>query len=200
MRKYDYEYLKEINEKVKKALKTSRYIHTQGVRYTAAAMAMKFGEDISKAELAGILHDCAKNMDADKMIRICKKNKIELSQAELDNHQLLHTKAGYCVAKNKYEVYDEDILSAIRFHTTGTSDMTLLEKIIFIADFIEPGRCKAPCLDKARKAAFEDIDECMYIILKDTLDYLSSDSKPVDETTRIAYEFYKDIHEKRSGK
>ena len=141
--------------------------------FTAASMAMVWGEDLEKARVAGLLHDCAKCIPNKKKITMCEKNKIEITEFERNNPFLIHAKLGAFLAKDKYKVEDPEILSAITWHTTGKEDMTLLEKIIYIADYIEPARNKAPHLTRLRKLAFTDIDECMYEILKDSMAYLS---------------------------
>ena len=120
---------------------------------------------------------------------------VEFTDVEKRNPFLIHSKLGAVHAKKLYGVDDEDIISAIRFHTTGKPDMTMLEKIIFIADYIEPGRDKAPNLKEIRKMSFIDIDEAMYMILKDTLDYLDKGEGEKDELTRDTYLFYKNIHD-----
>ena len=99
-----------------------------------------------------------------------------------------------------YIVEDPEILSAITWHTTGKEDMTLLEKIIYIADYIEPARNKAPHLTRLRKLAFTDIDECMYEILKDSMAYLSENPKTMDPMTEQAYQFYEALHRERTAK
>ena len=95
---------------------------------------------------------------------------------------------------------DPEILSAITWHTTGKEDMTLLEKIIYIADYIEPARNKAPHLTRLRKLAFTDIDECMYEILKDSMAYLSENPKTMDPMTEQAYQSYEALHRGRTAK
>ena len=104
------------------------------------------------------------------------------------------------LAKDKYKVEDPEILSAITWHTTGKENMTLLEKIIYIADYIEPARNKAPHLTRLRKLAFTDIDECMYEILKDSMAYLSENPKTMDPMTEQAYQFYEALHRERTAK
>ena len=113
-----------------------------------------------------------------------------VTEVERENPFLLHAKVGACLAKKKYGVKDKDILNAIQNHTTGRPGMSLLEKIVFIADYIEPGRNDAPNLDETRKLAFTDLDRALLKILKDTLDYLESGSKDVDPMTRKTYEYY----------
>lgn len=173
-----------------------RYAHTLGVAETAFKMAKCYGYDMHKAYLAGLLHDCAKSVPDNEKIQICEENNIEISDAEKFNPFLLHAKAGVFLAKDKYGIADEDILSSIRFHTTGNINMSLLEKIIFVADYIEPGRDKAPDLEILRKLAYEDIDRTVYLILRDTLAHLKErGAKNIDKNTVRAYDYYKKCRE-----
>lgn len=182
----------ELIREMQKELKYARFIHTMGVAGTAASLAARYGEDIHKAETAGILHDCAKYMDVEKMESLCRKNGLELSEVERGNAALLHSKAGSILARTRYGVNDPDILQAIRYHTTGRPDMTLLEKIVFIADYIEPGRDQAPHLDDIRRAAFDNLDTALCMILKDTLYYLKKDGREIDSMTQKTYDYYEE--------
>lgn len=186
----DKKEFEKLQKKLKDKLSDSRYQHTIGVAYTAASLAMIHGEDIDKALYAGMLHDCAKYMNGEEMLKIAKKQSFEISDAELNKPDLLHAKVGEYFAKEKYNIKDKEILSAIRWHTTGKPDMSLLEKIIYIADYIEPGRDKMPRLDVIRKKAFENIDECLTMILSDSVDYLKNSDMYIDDTTFKTYEFY----------
>lgn len=190
--------LKKIRKKLKDCLSKSRYQHTLGVEFTAAAMAMKYSIDIDRAELAGLLHDCAKCIDDEEKLEECKKYNVKITDVEKRNPFLIHSKLGALYAREKYGVDDEEILSAIRCHTTGKPDMTTLEKIIFIADYIEPGRDKAKNLAEIRKISFEDIDEAMYMILRDMLEYLEGGEGELDPTTEETYLFYKKLHDEKS--
>lgn len=193
----DREYYKKLRKKVKDVMTKSRYEHTLGVEFTAASLAMRYEIDIDKAEIAGLLHDCAKCIDDEDKFDDCKKYKIELTDVEKRNPFLIHSKLGAVYANKLYGIDDEEIISAIRFHTTGKPDMTMLEKIIFIADYIEPGRDKAPNLQEIRKMSFMDIDEAMYMVLKDTLAYLESDEGEKDEMTKETFLYYKNIHDNK---
>ena len=186
-----------IEAKLQKALTENRYRHTMGVTYTACALAMVHGADLNQARLAGLLHDCAKCISNKEKIEMCRKQKLDVTRFELDHPVLLHAKLGEYLSKKKYNVTDEAVLSAIRWHTTGKPAMTDLEKIIYIADFIEPNRDKAPNLTGLRKAAFEDLDNCMYLILRDSVEYLSSKPDAMDETTLKAYDYYRGLMEQR---
>lgn len=185
----------EIKKRLKAELKASRYKHTIGVAYTAMALAMRYEVSIKDAELAGLLHDCAKCMSDEELLKICNDYNISLSEAELLNLSLLHAKAGVVIAKKDYNVDDENILNAVRFHTTGKPDMTMLEKIIFTADYIEPGRTKQMRLSEVRKMAFIDIDACIYMILSDTLAYLANKNDAIDKLTEETCEYYKESYE-----
>jgi predicted HD superfamily hydrolase involved in NAD metabolism len=183
--------LDKIKEKVQEQLDAPRYEHTIGVMYTASAMAMRYGADMEKALLAGLLHDCAKCIPSDEKIKLCEKQNISISESERKNPSLLHAKLGAFLAETKYEVKETEILDAISYHTTGRPKMTLLDKIIYIADYIEPNRRQAPHLDVIRKLAFTDIDACLYKILEDSLAYLQTRSEVIDPMTEQTYLYYK---------
>ncbi len=186
---------KALRKHMEKVQDEKRYEHTLGVAFTATSLAMRYNADIKKAQIAGLLHDCAKCMTNEERISLCNKNKIKITEIEYANPFLLHAKVGAFLAKEKYNVTDPEILSAICYHTTGRPQMTLLEKIIYIADYIEPGRKTAPNLDEVRHLAFENLDEALYKILSDTLDYLQDGEQKVDPMTAKTYEYYKEKRE-----
>ncbi|WP_130837851.1 bis(5'-nucleosyl)-tetraphosphatase (symmetrical) YqeK [Lachnoclostridium sp. Marseille-P6806] len=187
----DKEQRVKLIRRLEKELNYKRFIHTLGVAGTAAALAMRCGADMEKAELAGLLHDCAKCMSPEKMRTICIEARMPLSEPERNNPALLHSKAGRVLARMEYGVEDEEILNAIAWHTTGRPAMTLLEKIIFIADYIEPGRNAAQRLPEIRSAAFRDPDEALIMILSDTLRYLRVSGAAVDSMTQKTYDYYR---------
>ena len=133
-------------------------------------------------------------------LKLCEKKNIPVSEIEKQAPFLLHAKLGVYIARKKYDVEDKEILSAVRWHTTGKPEMSQLEQIIYLADYIEPGRDKAPNLLKVRRLAFEDLDECMYEVLKDTLDYLGSNPKTLDPATKEAFIYYEKIHNSKIQK
>ena len=182
--------LQEIRKKLKKDLDKARYEHTKGVMYTAACLAMAYGYPVEKAMLAGLLHDCAKCLPTEEKQKLCEEHHILVSEVELENPGLLHAKAGMALAEEKYDVQDPEILHAIKVYTTGEPNMGLLDKIIYIADYIEPGRDQAPRLEYIRQLAFQDLNQCMAEILYDTLHYLSGRKGSIDPATRITYDFY----------
>lgn len=186
----------KMKKRVQSHLDKDRYEHTTGVMYTAAALAMRYQVDIEKALVAGLLHDCAKCLSSDKKIKLCEKYNLEITESERKNPGLLHAKLGAYIAATKYDVKDQEIIDAITYHTTGRPNMTLLDKIVYIADYLEPNRCEAPNLDKVRALAFVDIDECLYVILRDSLAYLQTKSEVIDSMTENTYLYYKEVLKK----
>lgn len=176
-----------------KRLSPHRYQHTLDVADTAVEMANTFNVNPNKAYLAGILHDCAKNLDDLELLAICADNDENVTQIEQNRPFLLHSKAGVIVAKTRYHITDEEVLSAIRWHTTGKANMSDLEKIIFAADYIEPGRDKQPRLDYLRDLATKDLDLLVKSILEDMVAYLKENNDDIEEHTLEAYEYYKNI-------
>ena len=185
--------IEDIQEKLRKKLKGSRYVHTLGVEYTSVCLAMKYGENLETAELSGLLHDYAKELPEKKLIQICRDHGERISKMEYQNPFLLHGKAGACLARDKFGIDDANILNAIRYHTTGRPGMTLVEKIVFVADYIEPNRKKADNLTELRRMAFENLDETVLRILEQTLDYLIRTGKEIDRHTVITRDYYKKL-------
>lgn len=186
--------LYQLEKKLGQILPKKRYMHSLGVMTTAFSLALTFHGDYEKATIAGLLHDCAKYMTGEEMLSECLLHGIPIKPVERLNPDLLHAKLGAFYAKNVYNIEDEDILSAITWHTTGRSDMSLLEKIIFVADYMEPNRTSSaiPNLDSIRKLTFENLDDAVCRILSDTIRYLTESGRPVDETTAQTYDFYKE--------
>lgn len=190
----------KIEKKLKKYLDADRYEHTLGVMYTSACLAMVHGAPVEDAQLAGLLHDCAKCIPNKDKLKLCKKYDIPVTPFEAEHLYLLHAKMGACLARKKYGVTDPAILDAITYHTTGRASMSVLEKIVYIADYIEPKRTRAPRLGEIRRLAFRDLDLCMYEILKDTLAYLSHNPKDLDPATEVAYQYYQAQYRERQKK
>lgn len=192
---------RRIAKSLKKHLDDDRFEHTLGVTYTAASLAMRYEYDIHKAQLAGLLHDCAKCIPNDKKLLLCEKHNINLTDVEKRNPFLIHAKLGAFLAMHKYHIADMELINSILNHTTGRPAMSMLDKIIYIADYIEPNRNQAPELSRIRKLAFLDIDEALYAILKNTLAYLEATGGEIDPMTCKAYDYYhKKNEEKRESK
>lgn len=190
--------LEEIQFELSNVLKKKRLMHTVGVRYTAQAMAMRFDEDMEKAGYAGMLHDCAKYLSDNEILEACRRYKISITEAEKKKPSLLHAKVGQVFAREVYGITDDSILSAIRWHTTGKPAMSTLEKIIYIADYIEPNRRPLPQMEQIRNMAFTDLNKTMYMILASTLSYLEESKEnndAIDKYTIDAFDFYKEYVE-----
>ena len=125
-----------------------------------------------------------------RKLKICADNKIPVTEIERRNPFLLHAKVGSYLAKKEYDIHNQDILNAITYHTTGRPEMTMLEKIIFISDYIEPGRTHAANLSEVRKLAFSDIDQALLKILGDSLAYLHTTGKEIDDMTQKTFDYY----------
>ena len=174
--------------RLKKTLDSQRFIHTLGVEQTARRMAVIFGEDEEKAALAGLLHDCAKCMPLSQMLKAAKD--IPVDPVMKESKALMHALAGRCVAETVYGVKDEDVLNAIRWHTTGHGNMTRLEKIIYLADMIEPNRKPYPGLDHLRKLCMLDLDQAMHEALRMSLEHVQEQGKTLHPDTLAALESY----------
>lgn len=181
----------KIQSELNKNLKPERYEHTLAVAFTAVSLAMCYGYDTEKSFTAGLLHDCAKGMKDSELLAFCEDHKLSVSSIERENTALLHSKVGSILAKEKYEIDDKEIMDAIRYHTTGHPEMTVLEKIIFISDYIEPFRKHDCQLKEIRVTAYKNLDLCLQWILKNTIRYLKTSGKVIDTMTELTYEYYK---------
>ena len=190
MSRYD---LPKMMKKLEKYLDEDRYAHTMGVMYMCAALAMAHGYDLNAAQTAGLLHDCAKCIPNKKKLKLCEQHQIQLTDFEKNHPVLIHAKLGAYIAEEKYDIVDPEILSSIVWHTTGKPAMTKLEKIVYIADYIEPSRCKAENLPDVRRLAFHDLNLTVCRILEDTLHYLDSGHGEIDPMSRSAYRYYHNL-------
>ncbi len=163
--------LEEIKLDLKRNLSSKRFTHSAGVATMAKHLAEKYGADPEKAYLAGWVHDCAKELSLSEMQAIVKENGLSLDKYMMASRALLHGPCGSLLAKSRYGIEDRDIASAIYFHTTGQPGMTLLEKIIFLADYIEPSR-DFPGVEKLRKKAEQNLDEAVLAAYDSTISHL----------------------------
>lgn len=173
-------------EQMKKKLKTmlsgDRYAHSIGVCETAVRLAKMYGADADKAYTAGLLHDAAKNLGKKEMLSECERLGVELDAVQRANIALVHAVLGAEYIKEQFGVEDEEIVSAVRYHTTGKADMTLLERIIYIADMIEPHRA-FDGVDELRRAAEKDIDEACMLGLSQTIGFTLKKGGLIHEDT-----------------
>ncbi len=188
----------EIREKLQKLLKPDRYEHSLSVSFTSVCLAMRYGADIRKAELAGLVHDCAKHFSKDELIQACRKDNVPLTEEMLAAPQVIHSVYGATYAKKLFGITDSEVLSAVYYHTLGRPNMTLLEKIVFTADYIEARRFKAARLPEIRQLAFVDLDRAVYEILQDTVSYLEESGDNVCGSSMKTYAYYKELAKKCS--
>ena len=175
----------EIVAKLKKELNQHRYMHTVGVSAAAMALAERYGADPEKAKIAALLHDCAKNVPTEEAIVYCHENDVFLKDICYYEPSLIHAYHGAHLAKVEYGIDDEEILHAIYYHTTGCDDMSLLDKIIYVADAIEPLRTQAG-VENLRKIAFEDIDEAVIRSVDATVRHIINKGGMLDTDTIAA--------------
>ena len=171
--------LEEIRDYLKNNLKPARYGHTLGVVNTAIKLAEIYGEDKNKAEIAALCHDVAKNMSNEELKKVIDNENIALSIDEENTQELWHSIIGPVIAKKVFGIEDEEVLSAMRWHTTGKENMTNLEKIIYLADLIEPSR-KFDGVDEIRELAYKNLDSAMLKALTHTTIYLLTKGCAVD--------------------
>ena len=186
-----------IKEKLQSALSVERYIHTIGVAEEAQKLAANYGDEqlMKKAEIAGLLHDCAKDYPPDMKRRFCKEYHVPVDEIMKRQIDLVHPFLGVEVARREYDVSDEEILEAIKWHTTGRANMSILEKIIFIADYIEPNREAFEGLEKAKELAYANLNHAMLYILESTVDYVKKRGRELHPFSIEALKYYKRMTE-----
>ena len=170
-------------------LKHARIPHVLGTEQEAVRLALRYGADVDRARTAALLHDCTKRLEMDEQLALCAKYGIKLDELEQQALKLLHAKTGAAVARDRFGV-DDEIYSAIFWHTTGHADMTLLEKVIYLADYIEPTR-SFPGVDTLRAACYEDLDKGLLMGLEMTVEEMKERGNPVHSATLAAIEYLK---------
>ena len=178
--KYNFNELKEI---VKSKMSLKRFTHTLGVVEMSEKLAKIYNADIEKCKVAALLHDICKEMNMEYIKNICKNNFMnELSEEDLENNEILHGFTGAYYAKNELGINDKEILSAIKYHTVGEKNMTLVEKIVYIADAIEYGR-NYPSVAEIREETFKNLDKGILMEIEHKERYLKSVGKKSHSNT-----------------
>ncbi len=172
----------DIEAFIRKNLNPERYRHSVGVMETAEKLAKHYGEDVEKAALAGILHDCGKNCAGKDPVNRLLAIGYPVSEMERLDPELLHGHIGALIASEIFDIQDEGILSAVSWHTTGKLGMSPLDKIIYIADYIEPNR-DFEWVHPIRSAAYEDMDKCLVMCADCTLTFVMKKGKPIHPAT-----------------
>ena len=162
-------------------LKGKRMPHVLGTEQEAIRLAQRYGADVHKARVAALLHDCTKKLEMDEQLELCRHYDIPLCELEQKALKLLHSKTGAAIARDVFGV-DEEVYSAICWHTTGRAGMTLMEKILYLADYIEPTR-DFDGVDELRRACYEDIDAGLEMGLRMTVEEMYQRGNPVHPAT-----------------
>lgn len=173
--------LQELRPVALSYLKAKRIPHVLGTEETAVKLAEKYGADVKRARVAALLHDCTKRLSMEEQLTLCAKYDIALDALEQKALKLLHAKTGAAIARDVFGV-DDEIYRAILWHTTGRKNMTLLEKVIYLADFIEPNR-SFPGVEKLRQTVWNDLDAGLMMGLSMTIEEMEAMGNPVHHNT-----------------
>jgi predicted HD superfamily hydrolase involved in NAD metabolism len=182
------EFLTEYNaikEYLTNTLSTKRLMHSEGTAKTAEKLAIIYNVDSRKAYLAGLVHDCTRETDIAAQNNMLEALELEVDELTLTTKELLHALTAEYLMINEFNIYDEEIISAVRFHTTGRENMTLLEKIIFLADVIEPSR-DFPGIEYIRQIANENIDEALLVAFESSIKFLLGKRQMIHPNTLLA--------------
>ena len=158
-------------ERLRNMLTPGRLKHSLGVRDTAVRLAEVYNCDVEKARIAGLLHDCAKDINKQQILQMCDKFDIVLDNISKHATQLVHGPLGAQIAKSEFKITDESVLEAIKYHTVGKAGMSKLTKIIYLADYIEPNR-QFPGVDYLREIAFKDLNKAVILAIDNTIKYI----------------------------
>ena len=192
---YGHEY-SQMARRLQQTLSEYRFRHTLSVAETALWLAFRHGVDPVQAHLAGMLHDCAKGMDAPTLLHLIKTGGVSADELELSMPALLHAPAGAVLARTQYHVNNPQVLSAIRWHTTGRRNMTPLEKVVYLADMIEPTRAYFPGLEKIRALAPDDLTGAVRLAASLSAAYVAKRGKKLHpRTIELAKDQLRDEHE-----
>lgn len=178
------------SQKLKGMLSEKRYIHSLGVMETAEKMAMCFGVDPQKAKVAGLLHDCAKGMDKDEMLALCKKLGVKLDPVKREQRSLIHADLGAKMLETEFGITDPDIISAVEYHTLGRENMTDLEKILYLADVIEPNRKPFEGIDTLRRLCQRNLDCAMLFAIERSIEYVQHRHRKLHSQTLAAQQYF----------
>ena len=176
----------EIEKYLKSKLTPERYTHVLSVREVALDLAQKYSADLRKVNLAALLHDCAKWMRTSEQYQAAANHEIQLDEVERHNPSLLHALIGVEFAVLHFDVDDPEILNAIRIHTTGSGKMTLIDKILYVADFAEPKRDR-PEAHAVRELAYQDLNKAVFEVSRHKIEHLLAKGVLIHPYTIDAY-------------
>ncbi|MDD4563898.1 MAG: bis(5'-nucleosyl)-tetraphosphatase (symmetrical) YqeK [Eubacteriales bacterium] len=196
-----YDFVMQCTDKIKEELikhienniTEKRKMHIYAVAEEAKKLAQRYGVDVEKAEFAALFHDLFRNVPEKNLNDYIKQ--LGLDECYLLNSNLAHSKIAAVIMERDYCIHDRDLINAVSYHTTGRANMSDLEKIIYLADAIEPNR-SYPCVEKIREAAYQDLDQACLLSLEHSIDFIKSKDLYLDKDTIMA----KDCLEKKIKK
>ena len=180
------ERFEDVKARLKQVMSARRFLHTLGTIEESERLAKHYGADVNKARWAALLHDCTKEYSAAKKHMLCEMWNIPLDEILISNIDITHSLLSSESARRDYNVQDEEVLRAIQYHTTGNKNMSLLDKIIYLADFIDPYRDDYPPHEKIREYAYKDINKALLIGHKFTMEDLKERGKPIHPWSKAA--------------
>ncbi len=185
--------LEAMEQKLRGMLSEKRYRHSLGVMETAIEMAEIFGVDTEKARLAGLLHDCAKDIERSKRIPLCKELGVYLDPVKKDQKGLIHADLGAKMVETEFGITDIEVINAVKYHTLGRENMTDLEKILYLADIIEPNRKPFDGIEELRSLCRSNLDCAMLYALDRSIEYIQHRHKKLHSQTLQAQQYFLEI-------
>jgi len=182
--------IEALEQKLAKMLTPNRYKHSLGVMETAEAMARRFGVSVIKARLAGLLHDCAKDIDKNKMIVMCESLGVPLDPVKREQRSLIHADLGAKLLETEFGITDPEIIGAVKYHTLGRENMTDLEKILYLADVIEPNRKPFEGLEDLRRLCESSLDCAMLFAIERAIEYILHRHNKLHSQTLAAQQYF----------
>lgn len=191
---FNMELFLKYNSEVKKSLEKDeeRYWHSVSVAITAVTLADIYGANKDDCLIAGILHDYCKCFSFDEMLKLCDEYKVNLTEEDKKADGCIHGFLAAKICKYKYDINDE-VYSAIYYHTCGRPNMTILEKIIYISDFIEPLRRFRDKVEEVRRLAYTNIDNAIVLSAEMGLNFLKNTNKFIHSNTQKTLDFYRNL-------
>jgi len=175
--------IKRAEHKIKEVLKEERYVHSINTAKMAVDLAKIYNVSENVAYIAGLLHDYAKEHNGKELLHFADIYGVEIDEYQAKQPKILHGPIGAEMVKEEFKIFDEDILNSIRYHTTGRKNMSMLEKIIYLSDYLEEGRDHGYHLIHLRKLVFNDINKTLLIVIDKTLKYLIDNNKIIQRNS-----------------
>ncbi len=175
----------EMKNQLRQMIDEARFSHTMGVVACARELAGLHGANVTQAELAALLHDCARCLSGRELLAIALAQGLPVDELEREIPDLLHGRVGACFARTKFGINDREVMRAIELHTLGAPEMGLLDKIIFVADMVEPGR-QFPGVERLRQLVRQDLDLALLDCFDTTIRYVLEKQQYIHPRSIIA--------------